>query len=107
MLNLRMHAAVLLAIFMIAGECHADTLNSKVVKYLEGKIGTRIGGGECVHVATEALRAAGAEFITTDLGADNPVSGDYVWGTFVKEIAIKGGKWSDSSLSAKVLPGDV
>lgn len=51
------------------------SLGQQVASYLSSKLGTRVGGGECAHVATEALRASGAQFIFT------PQSGPsgYLW----------------------------
>ena len=75
--------------------------------FLAGKVGTRIGGGECAHAATEALRSAGAEFTSTDLGADSPSRGDYVWGTLLKTVSYSGGRLSDSAPATKLQPGDI
>src|SRR5215203_595960 len=35
-------------------------INTRVVSYLESRLGQRVGGGECAHLAVEALRASGA-----------------------------------------------
>lgn len=53
----------------------AASLGQKVANFLSSKVGTRLGGGECAHLATEALRASGAQFIFT------PKSGPagYLW----------------------------
>src|SRR5687768_10005145 len=59
------------------------TINEKVAAYLDAHLGQRVGGGECAHAATEALRAAGARFIRP---ADAPKPGDYVWGSLVKVL---------------------
>jgi hypothetical protein len=85
----------------------AQTINQKIVTFLNGKVGTRIGGGECAHVATEALRVAGAEFTKTDLGADFPATGDCVWGTLVKSVSVTNGIRTDSAPTALVQPGDI
>lgn len=81
------------------------TINQKIVDFLSARVGKRIGGGECAHLATEALRVAGAKFV--DIGKDSPSSGDYDWGTLVKVVQYKGGKVVDSNPSAAVKPGDV
>lgn len=99
--------AVLLIVVNFSPACFGQTLNSKVATFLSGKIGVRVGGGECAHAASEALRASGAEFINTDLGPDAPAAGDYVWGTFVKSISIVNGKWTDSKPATKLFPGDI
>lgn len=41
----------------------ATSLGQQVASYLTSKMGTRIGGGECSHMAIEALRVSGAKFI--------------------------------------------
>src|SRR5438128_12058960 len=66
-------------------------IGSSMVSFLQTKVGTRLGGGECAHMATEALRVAGGEFIPADLGADSPSTGDYVWGTLVTTISYNKG----------------
>lgn len=105
---MRLHLiALLLTVVSFSPTCHAQTLNSKVATFLAGKVGVRVGGGECAHAASEALRAAGAEFTNTDLGLDSPAAGDYVWGKLVKSISIVNGKWTDSKPSTKLLPGDI
>ena len=59
-----------------------------MLKFCESKEGKRVGGGECSHLANEALRVADAEF--TQVGADgkrvpdSPSDGDYVWGKPLK-----------------------
>ena len=100
-------AAIAMLLLTTASECSAQTLNSKASTFLAGKVGTRIGGGECAHAATEALRAAGAEFTPADLGADNPSPGDYVWGTLLKTVSGVGGKMTDSASATKLQPGDI
>lgn len=87
--------------------CHGQTLNSKVATFLAGKVGVRVGGGECAHAASEALRTAGAEFTNADLGPDSPAAGDYVWGTLLKSISIVNGRWTDSKPTTRLLPGDI
>jgi len=53
------------------------------------------------------LRVAGAEFISSDLGADSPSAGDYVWGTLVKTVSVTSGVRTDSAPTALVQPGDI
>ena len=86
----RLQVIVPAVLFVLASASYseAQTLNQKIVTFLSGKAGTRIGGGECAHVATEALRVAGAEFTSTDLGADSPSAGDYVWETLIKTVSV-------------------
>ena len=85
----------------------AQTINQKIVTFLEGKRGTRLGGGECAHAACEALRVSGGEFLSSEIGPDSPSGGDYVWGTLVKVVLYSNNKWSDSNPAAKALPGDI
>ena len=99
--------AILLSVASFSPTCHGQTLNSKVATFLAGKVGVRVGGGECAHAASEALRSSGAEFTNTDLGADSPAAGDYVWGTLVKSISVVNGKRTDSNPASKLLPGDI
>lgn len=105
---MRLHLiAVVLTVVSFSPACCGQTLNSKVTAFLKGKVGVRVGGGECAHAASEALRAAGAEFINSDLGPDSPSPGDYVWGKLVKSVSIVNGKWTDSKPAAKLFPGDI
>ena len=79
---------------------------SGMVTYLTGKVGLRLGGGECAHMATEALRVNGGEFIPTDLGADSPAAGDNVWGTLLTTVTFN--KVVTYSVpTAAILPGDI
>ncbi len=88
-------------------------LNAAVLKYCESKLGKRVGGGECSHLANEALRVAGAEFTQTGADGkripDSPNPGDYVWGTHIKTFSVdeKTRKVIDSEPKARCLPGDI
>ncbi|HSS38892.1 MAG TPA: hypothetical protein VLT58_08995 [Polyangia bacterium] len=66
----------------------AGSLNQHVVTWARGKLGQKVGAGECWDLADGALRAAGASSSTTT-GDDD----DYVWG--------------DSVIPAGALPGDI
>lgn len=85
----------------------AQVMNQKIVTFLESNKGNRIGGGECAHAASEALRVSGAEFLANDLGKDSPNPGDYVWGKLIKIISFTENKWSDSEPDNKSIPGDI
>lgn len=85
----------------------ADSINEKVVTFLKLKLGTRVGGGECAHAVSEALRVSGAAFAGSDLGPDNPDQGDYVWGTLIKVVSSNEDNIKDSDPSARIQPGDV
>ncbi len=87
--------------------CQAQTINQKVVSFLHANHGHQVGGGECAHAVTEALRASGAAFMSTDLGADFPAPGDYVWGTLVKVISVTNLTWTDSNPGARIKNGDI
>ena len=98
-----------LALIICGASClpaQAQTIGSSMVTFLNGKLSTRVGGGECTHMAIEALRANGGEFYATDLGADSPATGDYVWGTLVTTISFST-VWADSTPTSACLPGDV
>ncbi len=103
------------ACVLFSVRAEAQNIGNSMVTYLNGKAGVRVGGGECAHMATEALRINGGEFYPGDLGADSPASGDYVWGTLVTTITVTSttsGKTvtytvNDSAPTAAVLPGDV
>ena len=98
--------AVLLFLGLIP-DVQAQTIGGSMVTFLNGKIGSRVGGGECAHMATETLRASGAEFYPGDLGADFPSAGDYDWGTLVTVISYASKQWTDSAPTVAVLPGDI
>lgn len=83
------------------------SINDKVVKFLAGNSGKRIGGGESPDAVAEALRSAGAAFTEKDLGSDYPAIGDRMWGTPVKVLSYTTGKLVDSNPATNVLPGDV
>src|SRR4051794_31551859 len=53
-----------------------QTVGDRMVSYLETHLGQRVGGGECAHLAVEALRASGGAF-----GWLNGTTLDYAWGT--------------------------
>ncbi|GDY14697.1 hypothetical protein LBMAG53_35750 [Planctomycetota bacterium] len=56
---------------------------AKIAAFSAGQIGKQVGGGECSHLAVEALRVSGAHFERSDFGPDAPGPGDYVWGRLV------------------------
>jgi hypothetical protein len=86
-------------------------LNQKVLNFLTPRLGMKVGGGECGHLASEALRAAGAEFITSQAtigtGKDYPNPGDYVWGTFVAQASYSNGHVTMTTTKTPIQPGDV
>lgn len=56
----------------------ASNINQKVVIWARGKLGQKVGSGQCWDLADRALRHAGAQSSTT-VGKDD----DYVWGAAV------------------------
>ncbi len=83
----------------ITAHAAAVSLNSKVVSFAQAHLKQRVGGGECAHLADEALRAAGAQFIATDPNHN----GDYVWGKLITTIT----PGKDSSPNTPCQPGDI
>lgn len=55
----------------------------RIAAFSAAQIGQQVGGGECSHLAVEALRVSGAHFERSDFGPDAPGPGDYVWGKCV------------------------
>jgi hypothetical protein len=91
---------------MAAAQESAATIGDAMVGYLNSRVNQRVGGGSAWHMATEALRIGGGEFIPAELGADSPWEGDKVWGTLVTKISYSE-SWADSAPESAVLPGDV
>jgi hypothetical protein len=60
--------------------------NEKVYGWVRGRLGTRVGKGECWDLADGALREAGAHSSTTTGKKD-----DYVWGRRVEVSAVMRG----------------
>lgn len=86
---------------------NAQSIGDSMVASLADKLNSRIGGGESDHLASEALRIGGGEFVPSDLGDDFPSSGDKVWGDLVSVISCNNGRWFDSNPTNDCLPGDV
>ena len=108
MMRLTWQSMIALAVvFLTSHPANSQTIGSAMVSFAQGRVGTRVGGGECAHLATEALRVNGGEFVPGDLGADSPGTGDYVWGTLVTVISYANKTWSDSNPTNACLPGDV
>jgi hypothetical protein len=80
--------------------------NKAIVAFCQRQLGKKVGSGECAHLANEALRITGAEFMPEKFG-DKPNRGDYVWGTFVKRLAWESSAVVDSSPKTPCQPGDV
>lgn len=76
----------------------AASLNDRIIKFCNSHLGSKVGGGECAHLAQEALRVAGANFVPQDPHHN----GDYVWGKLLTTIS----HGRDSS-SVRCQPGDI
>lgn len=59
---------------------------ARIAAFSATQIGQQVGGGECSHLAVEALRISGAHFERSDFGPDVPGPGDYVWGKCVGTV---------------------
>jgi hypothetical protein len=79
-----------------------STVGTQMVAYLESHLGQRVGGGECAHLAVEALRTSGARFGW--IGGSNT---DYAWGTLLTTVVGHGTYASYSKAAARIQPGDV
>lgn len=101
-----MHRLPLPAVLLFAlAASAADTLplNDRVNQFVVGRLGERVGGGECAHLATEALRGSGANFIRPP---DSPGAGDYVWGTLVGHVEAAAGR-AVEKVEVQARPGDI
>jgi hypothetical protein len=65
------------------------TINDKVVRFCKDQLGKKVGDGECVSLAAEALKVAEAKPQATF--KDYPNKGDYVWGRLVFALEINSG----------------
>jgi hypothetical protein len=77
-------------------------VNSQVVSYLAARVGQRVGGGACAHLAVEALRASGGKFAWLSGGTL-----DYAWGTLLTRVTGYPKQVVYSVPSAQFKPGDV
>lgn len=80
-----------------------NKLGNDVLTFSLARLGRKVGGGECAHLAVEALKSAGAGGRRPD--APNAV--DYVWGELVAYIPANLPKDTAAKLLTKVQPGDV
>lgn len=63
-------------VVMPASGATSQALSSSVLSYVQSKMGTKVGDGQCGTVVLTALRVAGA---STNFDFSNP-NGDYLWG---------------------------
>ncbi len=89
-----------LLLLLVATTLNAGDLTDRVLAAAQSWTGKQVGGGECAHLADEALRVAGAGFATSKLGPDQPNAGDYVWGDLVAT-------YLPGKTAAAVRPGDI
>jgi hypothetical protein len=80
-----------------------NVLGNDVLAFSLARLGRKVGGGECAHLAVEALKSAGAG----GRRSDAPNAGDYVWGELVAYIPANLPKADALKLLTKVQPGDV
>ena len=80
--------------------------NKAVVTFCQRHLNKKVGSGECAHLASEALRVAGADFIPEKFG-DRPKAGDFVWGTLLKQWRWDGSASVDSNPKASCQAGDI
>ena len=58
-----------------SGGQKSPSLGDKMGTFLQAKLGSRIGGGECAHLAVIALQVVGADFTRTEPKGTS----DYIW----------------------------
>lgn len=104
-LNAAVAALVAAAMVSTTERAHAQ-YGAKIAAYCAEKIDKQVGAGECAHLAIEALRVAGADFIRDSL-PDHPQPGDYTWGERIKYLSFENGRLSDSHPASKSEPGDL
>jgi hypothetical protein len=83
---------------VVAPAPQAANLNQQILNFCQSHLHSKVGGGECAHLANEALRVAGADFT----GTDPNHNGDYVWGTLITTMS-----HGKASSTARCQPGDI
>jgi hypothetical protein len=78
-------------------------LGKKIVAFCEDHKGQCVGGGECSHLAEQALRASGGQ----RRGRDVPNPGDYTWGRQLYCVERVGKKLKITGQIKGVQPGDI
>ena len=81
----------------------SNDVGNRVLAYSQAHLGKKAGGGECAHLAVEALKAAGAGGRQPDF----PNRGDYVWGRLVANIRATQGRVEGMENFADIQPGDI
>jgi hypothetical protein len=103
-MQIRLSIVALFALVVtIAAAEPKNGLGTKIIAFSKVNLGKQVGGGECAHLASEALKESGGE----PRAKDNPGEGDYVWGQLVVtlEAGDKGAKWKGAITDLK--PGDI
>jgi hypothetical protein len=86
-----------------AAPAPAPALGDKVVAFCKKEMGEQVGGGECAHLASAALKSVGIDH----RGAkDSPNAGDYVWGELVY-VLDKDPKGATHGKVTDIKPGDI
>jgi hypothetical protein len=83
-------------------------LNDPLLQFCRGKIGEKLGRGQCADLVQEGIRTIGAQSNFPNF----PRRGDYVWGVLVCVLEVKNEKLSTtpgklSPKEAKPKPGDI
>ena len=108
MTNIARTLILIAALLGLASAASAEppTLNEKVVKFCKDKMGEKVGGGECAHLAEAALQYAGAK--PRPAFKDYPKEGDYVWGKLAYTLEIKDDSQKETTVpKTSVEPGDI
>lgn len=83
-----------------------STINDKVVQFCKDHRDEKVGKGECTHLASAALKHAGAKPHTAF--KDAPGKEDYVWGELVYVLEMKEKSLKETKVPKKsIAPGDV
>src|SRR5579885_1716273 len=76
----------------------APSINDQILNFCKTHLHSKVGGGECAHLVSEALRVAGADFMTHDPHGN----GDYTWGTLINTYT-----HGHAASAARCQPGDI
>ena len=100
-------ASVLCAHFALADQGQKTTsLGETVLQFCKDNLGKQVGGGECAHLVSAALKAAEARPSLSF--ADFPAKGDYVWGELIYVREVNDGVPTEKKIMGKrIRPGDV
>jgi hypothetical protein len=100
-----MRTPILAALVLsLAAAAPAPTTNEKIAAFCKSKLGEPVGGGECAHLASEALKSVG---IPRRAEKDAPNPGDYVWGDLVLVYDASAKPPLSHGKLADLKPGDI